>query len=87
MLMTKKKKEEQKIANVNLRYKAWLDRLTKAVRENAANGEKYEVISSENLIGLFTCIFVKGSEVSRVRDVDVAKRKTGLKGYHGNKVI
>ncbi|CAG8444452.1 8261_t:CDS:2, partial [Diversispora eburnea] len=84
MLLTKRKKEKKNIDNVNLRYKAWLDRLVKAVH-NAADGEKYEVISSENLIGLFTCIFVKESERKLIRDIDVTKRKTGLKGYHGNK--
>ncbi|RHZ46288.1 hypothetical protein Glove_627g23 [Diversispora epigaea] len=87
MLMTKRKKEkkeEQKIANLHLRYKAWHDRLVKAVH-TASDGEKYEVISSQNQIGLFTCIFVKESKRELIRDIDVAKKKTGLKGYHGNK--
>ncbi|CAG8485344.1 14345_t:CDS:2 [Acaulospora colombiana] len=84
-ILTKKKTEKQNAANLTQRYKAWRDKLVKAVREYTAYGEKYEVISSEYLVGLFTCIFVKESERKHVKNIDIATKKTGLKGYHGNK--
>ncbi|CAG8559405.1 7304_t:CDS:2, partial [Acaulospora morrowiae] len=84
-ILTKKKVEKQNTANLTQRYKAWHDKLVKAVREHATGGEQYEVISSDHLVGLFTCIFVKKSERKYIDHIDVAMKKTGLKGYHGNK--
>lgn len=35
---------------------------------------------------LFTCIFVKNTEVRGLGDVNITKVKTGMGGLHGNKV-
>ncbi|CAI2165162.1 4305_t:CDS:2 [Funneliformis geosporum] len=79
MLMTKKKNAKQLNENITQRYKLWHDKLVQVV------GQKYEVLESDNLVGLFTCIFAKKTEREHIRDSDVAIKKTGLKGYHGNK--
>lgn len=81
------RKSEKKLnENITQRYKLWHDKLKKIIREYASNENLYEIVSSENLVGLFTCIFAKKSEFKSIRDTDIAIRKTGLKGLHGNKV-
>ncbi|CAH1765705.1 1343_t:CDS:2, partial [Entrophospora sp. SA101] len=85
MILTAKKSEKKLNEHITQRYKLWHDKLEKIVREYTSNGNLYEIISSENLVGLFTCIFAKKSEVKSIRDIDVTIRKTGLKGLHGNK--
>ncbi|KAK9716847.1 hypothetical protein K7432_006615 [Basidiobolus ranarum] len=66
------------------RYKLWQDRLTEAV-EKAGHKSKYKLIQCQNLIGLFTCIFVKASEENKIKCVTAGKVKTGFGGLHGNK--
>ncbi|CAG8457853.1 8822_t:CDS:2 [Funneliformis mosseae] len=79
MLMTKKKNAKQLSENITQRYKLWHDKLVQVV------GQNYEVLEKDNLVGLFTCIFAKKDEREHIRESDVALKKTGLKGYHGNK--
>ncbi|KAK9447033.1 Endonuclease/exonuclease/phosphatase [Limtongia smithiae] len=63
-------------------YQAWQDRLSEAV---AALPKGYYLLSSENLVGLYSCIFVRESERSNVRNFASSQVKTGLGGLHGNK--
>jgi len=79
MFMTKKKNTKQLNENITQRYKLWYEKLVNVV------GKEYKVLKTDNLVGLFTCIFAKESELKHIRDSDVAIKKTGLKGYHGNK--
>ncbi|CAB4419932.1 unnamed protein product [Rhizophagus irregularis] len=83
MLLSKKKADKQMNENITLRYKLWYDKLIEFVKEYTK--QEYEVLVSDNLVGLFTCIFAKKSEKGKIRDTDVAIKKTGLKGLHGNK--
>ncbi|CAG8490227.1 3671_t:CDS:2 [Ambispora gerdemannii] len=82
MLMSKKKADKALAENITQRYRLWHDKLVKAVREHAGN---YKLVKSENLVGLFTAVFIKESEWTRLKNIDVMKCKTGLGGYHGNK--
>ena len=84
MLMSKKKADKQLNENITQRYRLWRDRLVKAVREFSS--AKYTIKVSENLVGLFSLIFIKESEEKSLKDICVKKCKTGLGGYHGNKV-
>lgn len=45
----------------------------------------YSLVHAEVLVGLFTCVFVKDSEKSNLRDLDICQVKTGLSGRFGNK--
>lgn len=49
----------------------------------------YTVIKTDQLVGLFSCIFVRTSDINRVFNVDSTSVKTGLKvmnkSIHGNK--
>ncbi|KAI9726060.1 MAG: hypothetical protein M1828_002068 [Chrysothrix sp. TS-e1954] len=66
-------------------YRAWRDYFTKRLQEYYGSSEQYTLIHTASLVGLFTCIFVKSSLRSRVRDLHTAEVKTGMGGLHGNK--
>ena len=46
----------------------------------------YSVIHTENLVGLFTCVFVKNAEKATLRDISITTIKRGMGGRYGNKV-
>lgn len=48
--------------------------------------EPYVLIHTAKLVGLFTCIFVREGERSKIREIQAAEIKTGMGGLHGNKV-
>ncbi|KAK4514109.1 acetolactate synthase, regulatory subunit [Mucor velutinosus] len=70
------------------RYKLWHDYLVRIIGENYGP-HTYTVIKTDQLVGLFSCIFVRTTDVDRVFDVDSTSVKTGLKvmnkSIHGNK--
>ncbi|KAF8318208.1 DNase I-like protein [Clavulina sp. PMI_390] len=70
---------------VSKHYRMWLDALTLAIRTVMPFEIPYSVIHHETLVGLFSCVFVKNSERSRIRDPSIAIVKRGLKGVYGNK--
>lgn len=67
-------------------YRAWRDHLIRVIDEYIPN-EQYMLLHTANLVGLFTCIFVKSAERNKIRDVCAAQVKLGMGGLHGNKVI
>ena len=71
---------------VTTSYKKWYDRLMLAVRLAMPADEPYTVIHTENLVGLFTCIFVKNTERTRLKHVALTTVKRGMGGRYGNKV-
>jgi hypothetical protein len=48
--------------------------------------QPYILLHVANLVGLFTCIFIKASERNSIRNVCASTVKRGLGGLHGNKV-
>ncbi|KAI8099143.1 Endonuclease/exonuclease/phosphatase [Halteromyces radiatus] len=70
------------------RYRLWHDHLIRVIGNNYGH-DTYTVIKTDQLVGLFSCIFVKNSEAHRVRHCDSTVVKTGLKvmnkSIHGNK--
>lgn len=66
-------------------YRAWADKLSQAVRAYAPDGVAYSKVQSEQLVGLFTCMFVKSSERESLRDVSITTVKRGIGGIYGNK--
>lgn len=67
-------------------YKRWHDRLVGAVRLAMPADTPYTVIETENMVGLFTCIFIKSNERITLRDTSIATIKRGMGGRYGNKV-
>ncbi|EJD42447.1 DNase I-like protein [Auricularia subglabra TFB-10046 SS5] len=81
----KKKADGTMSSKVSRSYKLWHDALVLAVRVAMPATCPYTVVHTENLVGLFTCIFVKSTEVAALRDVAVSTVKRGLGGRYGNK--
>ena len=71
---------------VSSSYRKWYDRLTLAVRLAMPTDEPYQCINTENLVGLFSCSFVKNSEHASLKNQAVTTVKRGMGGRYGNKV-
>ncbi len=85
LLGGKKKQDDVLSEKVTGAYKRWYDRLILAVK-SAIPSEGYFVAHTENLIGLFSCIFVKSQLKEQLKDVSITTIKRGMKGRYGNKV-
>ncbi|KAI0922136.1 hypothetical protein AcW2_006915 [Taiwanofungus camphoratus] len=70
---------------VTTSYKKWYDRLVLAVRLAMPPDVPYTVIHTENLVGLFSCIFVKNTERISLKQVAITTIKRGMGGRYGNK--
>ncbi|KAG6333296.1 hypothetical protein ID866_5792 [Astraeus odoratus] len=86
LLGGKKKGEEGKISEkVTSSYKRWHDRLVLAVKLAMPPESPYTVVHTENLVGLFTCMFVKNAERLSLTDAAITTIKRGMGGRYGNK--
>ncbi|KDQ53055.1 hypothetical protein JAAARDRAFT_39767 [Jaapia argillacea MUCL 33604] len=86
LLGGKKKAPDGSISEkVTTSYKKWYDRLVLAVRLAMPPDVPYTVIHAENLVGLFSCIFVKNTERIALKDVAITTVKRGMGGRYGNK--
>ena len=85
LFKSSKKKESADRDHMSHQYRAWRDYLVRCIDESISRGEPYTLLHTANLVGLFTCVFVKSSVRSRIRDVDAAEVKLGMGGLHGNK--
>lgn len=66
-------------------YRLWQQQLTKSIETHMPRDEPYTLLHVAQLVGLFTCIFVKSSERQSIRNVSASAVKRGLGGLHGNK--
>ncbi|GAA96671.1 uncharacterized protein L969DRAFT_90599 [Mixia osmundae IAM 14324] len=85
MLFGRKRADSVYSDAVSHTYRAWHETLAQSVRMAMDPAQPYEVLQAENLVGLFTCIFVKSSERAALRDVALTNVKTGMGGRYGNK--
>lgn len=88
MFKTKKDKKEknQKVAtstHISHQYKDWQDRLGREIAGYFK--DNYNLVHSSNMVGLFTCVYVRVDKAPRIRSIKSGKTKTGLGGFHGNK--
>lgn len=67
-------------------YRVWIDHLTRRINECMPLDESYVLLHTANLVGLFTCIFVKHGERERIKNISATDVKRGMGGLHGNKV-
>lgn len=87
MFQKRKKGQEKDVvtsSHISSQYRAWQDRLDKLVSD-ASNNDRYRLVHSNNMVGLFTCVFIRDAIMSRVHSVKSSVVKTGLGGLHGNK--
>lgn len=80
----KKSKETHEQEHMSHQYRAWRDHLVRVLDEHCPR-QNYTLLHTANLVGLFTCIFVKTSERTKIRDVSAAEIKLGFSGRVGNK--
>ena len=80
-----KKKDDSHREHMAHQYREWRDYLCRAVDEVMGPTASYMLLHNAELVGLFTCIFVKSSERSKIRDVSAAEVKLGMGGIYGNK--
>ncbi|GAA5987644.1 hypothetical protein JCM5350_001906 [Sporobolomyces pararoseus] len=85
MLLSKKKTTDKLSSGVSSAYRQWHDKLVQAVRLAMPPEEPYTVVHVGDMVGLFSCIFVKTKEADRLRDISLITVKTGMGGRYGNK--
>ncbi|KAF8442650.1 Endonuclease/exonuclease/phosphatase [Terfezia claveryi] len=81
----KKKRAQATQERMSHQYRLWQKQLTKSIETYMPRGEPYMLLHSANLVGLFTCIFIKQSERTNIRNLAASTVKRGLGGLHGNK--
>lgn len=86
LLLGSKKKESGEKEHMSRQYRVWMEHLTRCINDCMPLEESYVLLHSANLIGLFTCVFVKHKERQRIKNVSAAEVKRGMGGLHGNKV-
>ena len=79
------KKDHSEHEHVGRQYRAWRDYLIRCVEDCMPADEPYSLVHTSNMVGLFSCVFIKASLRSRIRAVDAAEIKRGMGGLHGNK--
>jgi hypothetical protein len=80
-----KKKDENDLEHMSHQYRAWKDYLARCIDESMPPEHTYQLLHTNNMIGLFTCIFVKDAIRGRIRGLESAQIKLGMGGLHGNK--
>ncbi|KAK5161600.1 hypothetical protein LTR04_004093 [Oleoguttula sp. CCFEE 6159] len=80
-----KKKDSSESEHMSHQYRAWRDHLTRSLEEHMPTSEPYTLVHTANMVGLFTCVFLKASERSRIHHINAAEIKRGMGGLHGNK--
>ncbi|KAL2423954.1 putative inositol polyphosphate 5-phosphatase C9G1.10c [Exophiala dermatitidis] len=66
-------------------YREWRDYLSKMISRYTSDRYAYSELQTSSLIGLFQCVFIRQEERPRVRNLQAASIKLGLKGHYGNK--
>ncbi|KAL4978937.1 Endonuclease/exonuclease/phosphatase [Aspergillus desertorum] len=85
LLLGSKKKESGEKEHMSRQYRVWMEHLTRCINDCMPLEESYVLLHSANLIGLFTCIFVKHKERAKIKNISAAEVKRGMGGLHGNK--
>lgn len=86
MLLGSKKKDNGEKEHMSRQYRVWADHLTRTLNECMPLDESYVLLHTANMVGLFTCIFVKHKERHNIKNVSASEIKRGMGGLHGNKV-
>lgn len=84
--MGSKKKDSADKEHMSRQYRVWKDYLASCIHDIMPLDQPYVLLHTSNLIGLFTCVFIKQEERQRIRSISAAEVKRGMGGLHGNKV-
>ncbi|KAJ5089020.1 hypothetical protein N7532_007704 [Penicillium argentinense] len=85
LLLGSKKKENGEKEHMSRQYRVWIDHLTRTLHECMPLEESYVLLHSSNMVGLFTCVFVKHKERHNIKNISASEIKRGMGGLHGNK--
>ncbi|MCJ1390181.1 hypothetical protein MMC18_003039 [Xylographa bjoerkii] len=85
LFMGNKKKDSSEQDHMSHQYRAWRDFLVRVIEDNMASNQPYHLLHTANMVGLFSCVFIKASLRTHVRNLQVVEVKRGLGGLHGNK--
>ncbi|KAI9835235.1 MAG: hypothetical protein M1838_005358 [Thelocarpon superellum] len=80
-----KKADSSDQEHMSRAYREWRDFLSRCVEDFMPTHERYDLLHTSSMVGLFTCIFVKESERERIGNVSNSEVKCGMGGLHGNK--
>jgi endonuclease/exonuclease/phosphatase family metal-dependent hydrolase len=80
---SKKKDDKLEEKALAIAYQQWQNHLEKQVA--ISSPESYQLVQVKQLVGLFSCVFVKETLLKHITCVDSTVVKTGLKGRYGNK--
>ncbi|QSZ34483.1 hypothetical protein DSL72_006077 [Monilinia vaccinii-corymbosi] len=81
---SKKKDKDSDHEHMSHQYRNWRDFLTRCI-DDCVPGEIYHLLHTANLVGLFTCVFVRSPLLPRIKNINAAEVKRGMGGLHGNK--
>jgi len=81
-----KKRDPTEQDHIGHHYRAWRDYLVRCIEDSMPQGEPYHLLHTASMVGLFSCVFIKASQRTRIRNVGGAEIKRGMGGLHGNKV-
>ncbi|KAL9103017.1 MAG: hypothetical protein Q9163_001907 [Psora crenata] len=85
LLKGNRKKEYAEHDPMSGQYRVWRDYLVKYVEESVPSHEPYQLLHTANMVGLFSCVFIKASQRNRIQKVSACEIKRGMGGLHGNK--
>lgn len=85
LLMGSKKRDNNEKEHMSRQYRVWRDHLAACINDAMPLDESYSLLHSAQLVGLFTCVFVRQKERERIRNINAAEVKRGMGGLHGNK--
>lgn len=85
-LKSSKKKDQSQQEHISRQYRVWKEHLQSCLDSMMPVTHSYVLLHAANMVGLFTCVFVKQDERRRIRNVSAAEVKRGMGGLHGNKV-
>lgn len=85
-LFKSKKKDPLEHDHMRHQYRIWREYLTRCIDTYLPTSHAYTLLHTGTLVGLFSCIFVRGSLRSRIKSLSLAEIKCGMGGLHGNKV-
>ena len=86
LIKANKRKDPVEQEHMSRQYRAWRDFLIQSVDENVLINDSYQLVHTANLVGLFSCVFIKASQRGRLNNVRTGEVKRGMGGLHGNKV-
>lgn len=81
-----KKKDSAEHEHMSRQYRAWRDYLVRSVEDSLPSDQSYQLVHTANLVGLFSCVFIKSTLRNRIHGIEATEIKRGMGGLHGNKV-